>query len=82
MLMQRFILPKIKSSIFEKEHGVFWFSSKELLLIWDKKKKSLFLPVGSGFADGREKHRRCGRPSARRRWCASWQRRGDPSRRQ
>ncbi|OGJ37208.1 MAG: hypothetical protein A2383_03280 [Candidatus Pacebacteria bacterium RIFOXYB1_FULL_39_46] len=50
--MQRFILPKIKSSIFEKEHGVFWFSSKELLLIWDKKKKSLFLPVGSGFADG------------------------------
>ncbi|MFH2118400.1 MAG: hypothetical protein ABII10_01540 [Candidatus Paceibacterota bacterium] len=52
MLMQHFVLPRIKLPTFKKEHGVFWFSSKELLLIWNEKKKRLSLPVGSGFADG------------------------------
>jgi hypothetical protein len=48
-------LPKFTnfSDVFSKhEHSVFWFSSRELILVRGNKKKHLALAANSGFADG------------------------------
>jgi hypothetical protein len=49
--MKNLKLPKFVSALFHQERVVFWFSSREIFLSWDKRKKQLDLPANSGFAD-------------------------------
>lgn len=50
--MQGSRLPKVMDRFFAKEHLTCWFSSRELLLSWDKKKKRVTLTAAAGFSGG------------------------------
>ncbi|HEX9817352.1 MAG TPA: hypothetical protein VGA89_00430 [Patescibacteria group bacterium] len=45
-------LSKLGNNFFKQKHGVFWFSSRELVMIWQNKKKRYPLPIPAGFATG------------------------------
>lgn len=45
-------LPKVMDRFFAKTHLTCWFSSQELLLSWDKKKKRVPLTSAAGFSGG------------------------------
>lgn len=45
-------LPKAVDRFFAREHVTCWFSSQELLLSWDKKKKRVPLTSAAGFSGG------------------------------
>lgn len=55
-MMKLFQLPKLVSAFFSQEQAVFWFSSQEMLLVWQKKKKRLPLTAEAGFARGQVNH--------------------------
>ena len=54
--MQVFGLSKLVGAFFSSEQAVFWFSSQEILMAWQKRKKRLPLTAQSGFAHGQIDH--------------------------
>lgn len=50
--MKLFRLPPVVKKFLSQEHVTCWFSSRELLLSWEKKKKQISLTSDSGFSGG------------------------------
>jgi hypothetical protein len=50
--MKPFRLPKAVSALFTQHQAAFWFSSRQLLVMWEKKKKRFQLALEAGFAAG------------------------------
>jgi actin-like ATPase involved in cell morphogenesis len=50
--MKPFRLPKAVSALFTHTQAAFWFSSRQLLVLWEKKKKRFQLALEAGFAAG------------------------------